>query len=155
VRNLCFLVSFTVAVWGQALKLSSVSAAAGTVAPMTLTLTSTAGQEPVALQWEISYPSPQLGTEDGAIAIGAAAKRAGKALTCQGRPRDAGTYVYRCVLVGGPEHLSNGSVAVLSFRVRATARPGPSTVLLKNVLGVSAAGEPITIDSSQADVMIR
>ena len=102
---------------------------------MTVTLTFMPGKEPVALQWEVSYPSPQLGIEDGDMAIGAAAKKAGKALTCQGRPQDAGTYVYRCVLVGGPERLSNGSVAVVSFRVRATARPGPTTVRLSNVLG--------------------
>jgi hypothetical protein len=149
------LLLLAVAVYGQALKLSPVSASAGSEAPITLTLTSTPGKEPVSLQWEISYSSPQLGIQDGDLVIGAAAKNAGKALTCRGRPQDAGTYVYRCVLVGGPERLSNGSVAVLSFRVRATARPGPTTVRLSNVVGVSAEGKPITIDSSQADVVIR
>jgi len=148
-------VSLILPVWGQALKLSPVSTAAGTVAPMTVTLTSPAGKEPVGLQWEVSYSSPQLGIESREMTIGAPPKRVGKELTCHGWPQGAGTYVYRCLLVGGSERLSNGPVAVLSFRVRATARLGPTTVRLGNALGVSAEGNPINIDSSQADVMIR
>ena len=155
VRKLCLLLSFTVPAVGQTLKLSSVSTAAGTVAPMTVTLTSPAGKEPVGLQWEVSYSSPQLGIEGREMTIGAAAKRVGKELTCHGWPQGAGTYVYRCILVVGSERFSNGPVAVLSFHVRATARPGPSTVRLSNALGASADGNPITINSSQADVMIR
>jgi hypothetical protein len=147
--------SLTAPVWGQSLMLSPVSAAAFGVASMTLTLTSTAGKEPVGLQWEVSYSSPQLGIEGREMTIDAPAKRVGKELTCHGWPPGAGTYVYRCVLVGCSERLSNGPVAVLSFRVRATARPGRTTVRLSNALGASAEGKSITIDASQADVMIR
>jgi hypothetical protein len=122
---------------------------------MTVALAAPAGKAPLALQWEISYPATQLGLGDNDIALGAAAKGVGKALTCKGWPQDAGTYIYRCVLVGGAERVPVGPVAVLSFHVRANARPGTATVRLSNALGVSADTQPIQMDSTQADVLIR
>jgi len=154
-RKLYFLLSMPGLVWGQALNLSPVSAAAGKVAPMTMTFKAPSGAEPTALQWEISYPSPQLGLEETDVAIGSAAKAAGKTLTCHGRPLDAGKYIYRCILAGGSQRVPSGPVAVFSFRVRASAQPGRATVQLSNTMGVSSDGKQTAVDSSQADILIQ
>jgi len=141
--------------WGQTVELAPVSAAAGSVASMTLTWAAPPGKSAVALEWELSYPSPQLGLEDKDIAAGSTAHTAGKALTCKGRSQDAGTYVYKCILAGGSKPLANGPAAIFFFRVRNKTRKGAATVRLSNTLGVSPEGNSIRIDPSQADVTIR
>src|SRR2546423_12874756 len=124
--------------WAQALTVSPAAGVRGSVASVVISSTFPAGSEPVALQWELSYPSPQLGLENGDLAAGSAAARAGKSLTCVGRAENAGTYVYRCILAGGGKEIPNGAAAVAAFRIRPQARPGPATVLISSALAVSA-----------------
>jgi hypothetical protein len=145
----------SVPISGHALNVSSASAGPGGVALAVISLSAPSGKEPLALQWELFYASPQLGLESEDLVIGGAAKSVGKSLTCTGRPESAGTYVYRCILGGGAERILSGPVALITFRVRATARLGPTSVRLGNVLGVNEDGIGVSIRESQADVIIR
>jgi len=139
----------------QALNISSASAGPGGVAQVVISLNAPPGKEPLALQWELSYASPQLGLESEDLVIGSAAKSAGKSLNCTGRPESAGTYVYRCILQGGAESILTGPVALVAFHVRATARLGPTSVRLDNALGVTRDGAGVSIPQNQAEVIIR
>jgi hypothetical protein len=118
-------------------------------------LDSPAGEEPQALQWEISYPSPKLGLEDGDLVAGDMAGQAGKSLVCSGRVESAAQYVYRCILAGGLKQIPNGAIAVINFRVRSRAEPGPATVRINHALAVGITGREVPIHSNEADVTIR
>jgi len=139
----------------HALRLSTISAAPGSVASVRLELDSPAGEEPQALQWELSYPSPKLGLEDGDLVAGSVATSAGKALVCAGRVESAAEYVYRCILAGGLKVVPNGAVAVINFRVRSHAEPGPATVRISNALAVTIDGKEVLLQPTEADVTIR
>jgi hypothetical protein len=142
-------------VQGQALNISSASAGPGGVAQVVISLNAPPGKEPLALQWDLSYASPQLGLENEDLVIGSAAKSAGKSLACTGRAEGAGTYIYRCILQGGTEGILTGPVALITFHVRTTARLGPTSVRLDNALGVRRDGEGVSIQQNQAEVIIR
>jgi hypothetical protein len=139
----------------HALRLSPISAAPGSIAAVRLDLDSPAGGEPQALQWELSYPSPMLGIEDGDLVAGGVASSAGKSLACAGRVESAGAYIYRCILAGGLKTVPNGTVAVINFRVRSYARSGPATVRISNALAVAADGKEVLLQPNEADVTIR
>jgi hypothetical protein len=140
---------------GPALNISSAAASPGGVAQVVISLNAPSGKEPLALQWELSYASPQLGLESEDLVIGSAAKSAGKSLTCTGRPEAAGKYVYQCILEGGAEGILTGPVAQIAFHVRTTARLGPTSVRLDNALGVRRDGAAVRIQQNQAEVIIR
>jgi len=135
--------------------LSPISAARGSVAVVRLELDSPGGQEPQALQWELSYPAPRLGIEDGDLIAGGVANAAGKSLMCAGRVESAARYVYRCILAGGLKPIPNGAVAVINFRVRAHAELGAATVRISNALAIPIDGKEVSIQPNQADVTIR
>jgi len=137
------------------LRLSPISAARGSVAAVRLELNSPAGEEVQALQWELSYPSPRLGIEDGDLVASSAASSAGKSLVCAGRVESAAGYVYRCILAGGLKVVPNGSVAVFNFRVRSHAELGRATVRINNALAVVIGGKEVAIQPNEADVTIR
>jgi hypothetical protein len=139
----------------RSLTLSPISATPGSVAAVQLALDSSAGQEPLALQWELSYPSPKLGLEDGDLVTGSAASSTGKSLSCAGRVESASEYVYRCILAGGLKPIPNGPVALINFRVRPNAKPGPATVRIRNAVAVSIDGKEAPIQPNEADVTIR
>jgi hypothetical protein len=140
---------------GKALNISSAVAGPGGVARVVISLNASLGKEPLALQWELSYASPQLGLESEDLVIGSAAKSAGKSLICTGRPEGAGTYIYRCILQGGAQGILTGPVALIAFHVRTTARLGPTSVRLDNALGVRRDGTGVSIQQNQAEVIIR
>jgi hypothetical protein len=137
------------------LRLSPVSATPGSVAKVRLELDFPAGEEPLALQWELSYPSPKLGIEDGDLVAGSAANSAAKTFVCTGRVESAGEYVYRCVIAGGLKRVYNGVVALINFRVRSYAQPGPATVRVSDAFGVAIDGKKVPIQPNEADVTIR
>lgn len=139
----------------HALILSPISATRGSVAAVRLELDSPAGEEPQALQWELSYPAPKLGIEDGDLVAGSVASSAGKSLTCAGRVESAAKYVYRCILAGGLKLVPNGTVAVINFRVRSQAELGPATVRISNALAVPINGKEVPIQPNEAEVTIR
>lgn len=136
------------------LRLSTASAAPGGVAEMRLDLDSPAGQEPQALQWEVAYPSPKLGLEDGDLTAGSVASEAGKSLICAGRVESAAEYVYRCIVAGGLKVIPNGTVALIHFRVRPHA-DGIATVRTINALAVVSDAKEVLIQPNEGVVTIR
>jgi hypothetical protein len=140
--------------YAQSLHLSAASATPSGTAAVTLSLESPPGKEPLALQWEVVYPSPQLGAEGSDFTAGQAAKASGKSLTCAGKPADADTYVYRCILAGGQKAIGNGPVATLTFHIRSAARTGTAAVQIQNAAGVSASLKKIDIGPAQVGIAI-
>jgi hypothetical protein len=141
----------------HALKFSPASTALepGSVAAIRLELDSPPGEEPQALQWELSYPSPKFGIEDGDLVAGSVASSAGKSLMCAGRVAGAAEYVYRCILAGGLERIPNGAVAIITFRVRPHAQSGKATLRNSNALAVVIDGKEIPIQPNEANITIR
>jgi hypothetical protein len=112
---------------------------AGGIAIQDLSLYSSPGESPAAIQWTFQYPTSSiksLNVEDGP-----ALAQAGKTAICAG---DGGSYT--CLAVGANDNsISNGVVA----RVTAVLSPNAAsaTILIGNPLAVSAAGRPILISS--------
>jgi hypothetical protein len=154
-RTALLLAVVSIPAWPQALKLLGPLAKAGMPVPVELSLTSPKGQEPAALQWDLAYPAPLVGTEPGDLAIGAAAQSAGKTLSCQGHAVDAGTFEYRCILAGGRKRIEDGEVAVIQFHVRPTAAHRTATVRVKNAMGVLPDGKNVAIAPLQTDIAIE
>jgi hypothetical protein len=123
------------------LALSSASPS-GETALLELSLDSSCGVTPVALQWTLR-PSPAINTlavQDGPAL--AAAKR----IVCTG---DISTYT--CIAVGlNREEIADGVVARISV-VRAQGRIA-ATLEINDAVGVSAAGELIPIEAKGAAV---
>ena len=109
----------------------------------------------VGLQWELSYPSVALGTDERDVMVGGAALAAGKTLTCSGIADDAAQYMYRCVLAGGSTPIPNGAVAQIIFRVRESARLGPATLEIRNAMSVAADGKRQDITPARADITVQ
>ena len=122
---------------------------------MRLDLDSPAGEEPQALQWEMSYPSPKLGIEEGDLVAGSAAASAEKSMVCAGRVESAAQYVYRCILAGGLKVISNGTVATIQFHVRQHAEAGPATVRISNAVAVTKDLKEHELQPCQADITIQ
>ena len=120
-----------------------------------MVLESPAGQEPVSLQFEFFYSSPKISVPDSGLEAAGVAQSAGKSLTCAGRPEDAGTYVYRCILAGGNKQLPPGPVVHIGFRVRTEAKLGKATVGLRNAQGVRADLKTIDFPSQETEVSIE
>jgi len=139
--------------WTLEVSSASVSSSGGVTA--TLLLRTPKGSEPVALQWELSYPSPQMASADKDWKLSANAQSAGKSLSCRGHAKDAGTYVYRCILAGGFSRLPEGAVAEIQFLPRAGAQPANATLHLSGVVGVAADGHTIPGKSADSNIPIR
>lgn len=137
------------------LTLSPVTADRGSVATVRLELSSPVGEEPQALQWELSYPSPRLGIEEGDLATGSAGTSADKSLVCAGWVESADEYVYRCILAGGLKPVPNGAVATIQFHVRRQAEAGPATVRISNALAATKDGKEHRLQPCQANVTIQ
>jgi hypothetical protein len=153
-RLLCaFLICLPVC--GQTLRISPLTVRRGATGTLVLSLESPAGKEPVALQFEFLYPAPQLSVDDSGLVVAGAAQTAGKSVTCAGRPEDAGTYVYRCILIGGDKRLPQGPLVRIEFRVRAEAKLGRATVKLRRAQGVGADLKGLDLPSQEADVLIQ
>ena len=141
--------------WGQTLSITRGTGAPGGVASLVLSLQFPSGRQPVALQWELSYPAAQLGTGDNDLQPAQAATASGKSLTCAGRPKDAGTYLYRCILAGGKAGIGMGAIATVKFQIRARARSGAAAVRVSNAVAVYPDGKQSKLEPVQADVTIR
>lgn len=150
-----FLLLAAVPVCAQSLKMASVSAQKGQVGTLLLAISSPDGKAPAALQWDIAYPAPKIGIGEKDIIAGGAAESSGKELTCAGRPQNAETYVYRCVLAGGTKTIPNGTVAIIKFQVRPTTLSGPVTVEVRNVEGASTQASKVEVSAVQADINVR
>jgi len=138
-----------------ALQVSPASAFRGDRAIVVISLNAKPGSPSVGLQWELSYPSVALGTDEREVVAGGAALSAGKTLTCTGIAEDAAKYMYRCVLAGGSTPIPNGPVAQIIFRVRESARLGPATLEIRNAMAVAPDGKRVDITPTRADITVQ
>jgi len=121
------------------LVLSPVVIAADGTASMDLSLYSSSGEPPAAVQWTFRYPASsisRLTVDDGPVLTSA-----GKTAICAG---DAAAY--NCLAVGGnAKAIANGVIA----KVIAVLAPGVNTaaIQISNTLASSAAGYSIPISS--------
>ena len=115
-RLFCFLPLFAAfpgsMLFAQTLQLSSTAASQGTRVVVEISLKSPQGKEPAALQWEATIPTAELNLIDKEIAIGPAAKEAGKSVTCAVKGRTDKTLTSVCILAGGRQQIQNGVRAI-------------------------------------------
>ena len=137
------------------LQISPAAAFRGDRAIVVVSLNAKHGSPSVGLQWELSYPAVSLGTDEREVVAGGAALSAGKTLTCTGVADDAATYVYRCVLAGGSTPIPNGPVAQMIFRVRESARLGPTPLEIRNAMAVAPDGKRVDITPTRADITVQ
>lgn len=101
---------------GDSLSLSSGNATSGS-ATLTLSLTSSAGYEPAALEWEFSYPSGNVASVSAAA--GTPLTAAGKTLSCY---QDPVAGLFACVAAGTNSNIiANGAVASITFTMTSLA----------------------------------
>jgi hypothetical protein len=138
---LCFLSLLAAfpasALFAQTLQLSSAAASRGTRVVIEISLKSPQGKEPAALQWESTIPTAELNLVDKEIAIGPAAKEAGKSVTCAVKGKPDKTLTSVCILAGGQQQIQNGVIALLMLKVPNEAPIGPALIHVERAIAVS------------------
>jgi hypothetical protein len=100
-------------------------------------LKSPQGKEPAALQWEATIPTTELSLIDKEIAVGPAAKEAGKSVTCAVKDKTDKTLTSVCILAGGRQEIQNGVIALLILKVPQEAPIGPARIRVERAIAVS------------------
>jgi hypothetical protein len=120
----------------QSFQIVPSTATPGGSGSLLVTLSSPTDEEPVALQWKIA-----LGTEVIAAAAdivsGDAATKAGKAVTCAPASKDTPVNSFNCVLVGGVQNISNGTIFRVKYQIKPTAAPQTLAIGISGGLAVS------------------
>jgi len=130
----------------DSLSLSSGGATPGGTVSLNLSLSSSSGSQPAAIQWTFVYSTSDIVAISASA--GAAATAAGKSLSCAGSP---GSYV--CLLTGlNGNVIQNGVVAVLS--VTLSAASSGTTISVSNPLGASASAGAIQTTATGGTVTI-
>jgi hypothetical protein len=123
--------------FAQTLQLSSAAASRGTSVVIEISLKSPQGEEPAALQWEATIPTAELSLVDKQIAIGPAAKEAGKSVTCAVKEKTDNALTSVCILAGGRQQIQNGVVALLMVKIPPAAPIGPARIRIERAIAVS------------------
>jgi len=134
---LSFLAAFPGLAFPQSLQLSSAAASRGTRVVIEISLKSPQGKEPAALQWEATIPTAELSLIDKEIAIGPAAKEAGKSVTCAVKGKTDKSLTSVCILAGGRQQIQNGVIALLMLKVPQEAPIGPARIRVERAVAVS------------------
>jgi len=134
---LAFLAVFPGLAFPQSLQLSSAAASRGTRVVIEISLKSPQGKEPAALQWEATIPTAELSLIDKEIAIGPAAKEAGKSVTCAVKGKTDKSLTSVCILAGGRQQIQNGVIALLMLKVPQEAPIGPARIRVERAVAVS------------------
>jgi hypothetical protein len=121
----------------QSLHLSSAAASRGTRVVIEISLKSPQGKEPAALQWEAVIPTGELSLIDKEIAVGPAAKEAGKSVTCAVKGKTDKALTSVCILAGGRQEIQNGVIALLMLKVPQEAPVGPARIRVERAIAVS------------------
>ena len=140
---------------GLTVSISPQSVAAGGAAGIVISLDSAALHEPITVQWQMSYPSPQIGIDDSQISLDDRLESSGKSLSCNGKPVGPGTYVYSCTVAGGSKPIAAGRLALIPLQVRLGARTGSATIAFTNISTVSADGQMRTLPDAHTSLTIR
>jgi List-Bact-rpt repeat protein len=132
--------------YGQSATLSigTASGTPGSTVSIGISLDSTPGSEPAALQWTFSY-SP---TDVSGIAwtVGAAAADAGKSISCSENS---------CILYGPNENtISNGIVAVASVWISPTTIATTIPIQITGVVAASGAGDIVPSFATSGSITI-
>ena len=129
----CYHISY-----GQStLTLSSATAPYGGTASLTLSLASTAGNQPAALQWTLSYPSASTSTL--LVNASPAVVAAGKSITC-----NAVSGGYACIAFGmNANAIPDGAVATVSVGLGSATVP--VAVNLSGGVGATPTGDVIPV----------
>jgi hypothetical protein len=139
-RLSCFLsllAAIPASAFAQTLQLSSAAASPGTRVVIEISLKSPQGKEPAALQWEATIPTAELSLIDKEIAIGPAAKEAGKSVTCAVKGKTDKALTSVCILAGGRQQIQNGVIALLMLKVPQEAPIGPARIRVERAVAVS------------------
>jgi hypothetical protein len=111
--------------------------------------------KPATLEWMMTYAAPDLLPIGPGPVIGAAARAAGKFLSCQGAWKKAPhTYSYRCLLTGGIDPVPDGTLATIRFKVRENAKGGNRSVELDQIVAANSAAKKIKVNKSNGSVVI-
>jgi hypothetical protein len=137
------------------LSVSPSSLERGGTALMVVSLQSAERDTVVALQWQLSYPSPQAGIDSQEMKAGEAALRAGKTLKCAGTADGPGAYDYACLVAGGAKPISGNPISAIPVHIRSTARPGTIKIVLTGAKAVDANGGLIELTGSEATLTIE
>ncbi len=109
-----------------------------------------ASAKATSLQWETIVPAQLMELDSRGMEIGSAARQAGKSLSCN-HPKP---YISLCVLSGGNGPIPNGSVAQLSFKLKAAPEKLHSWIRLGNVEGTTENGERLTLSDASGALMV-
>jgi hypothetical protein len=140
---------------GLTVSISPQSVAPGGAAVIVISLDSSTLNEPITLQWQMSYPSPEIGIDDDQITLDPAAESSGKSVTCSGKAVGPGTYIYSCTIAGGSKPIPGGRIALIPLQVRHTARTGTATIALTNIGTVSGGGQTAPLPDVETSLDIR
>src|SRR5262245_61888225 len=124
------------------LQVSSTTATAGATVPITLSLNSSTGTPPAALQWDLATGT---GIQAVNTTLGAAGSAGEKSLSCAG---------LRCILAGiNTNTIPNGVIAILNVTLSATAS-GNVPIQLGNIVGTAANASAMSVTSSPGTISI-
>src|ERR1700681_4572675 len=109
-----FLWLVPVALYGQTLQVQSEPAADRHSGTVVIRLESPAGQEPLALQWDLEFAATALHVDLTNPAAGDAAKTAGKSVACSLIAREKiDRFRYRCIMAGGVSVIGSGPLVTI------------------------------------------
>jgi hypothetical protein len=127
-----------VALYGQTLQIQPEPAADAHSGTVVVRLDSLPGKEPLALQWELEFAGLALHMDFQNLAVGDAAKTAGKSIACTLVAREKrDRFRYRCILAGGVRPIANGPIAIVPYTAERDGKPGHYPLKLSNGLSVS------------------
>ena len=149
-----FSLGFQPALFGQALHLSLASQQERENLALEVSLQSTSGKEPSALQWEITLPLAKLAFQNEIAAAGQAAQAAGKSVSCAIKPNNGAVQTATCVVYGGQESIRDGVVAVTRLRIPGRAKAGAARITVNHGLAVYRDLRQITLNPVEVVVKI-
>jgi hypothetical protein len=149
--RLAYLVISCMPMFGQTVPVSSVTKAPGEKVTLDIVAESQPARAPVALKWEVVFPSQLMELEGDGAEISSAAKDSGKSIQCTARA----PYRYLCILSGGAKPVADGTIAVFHFRIRSTAAAGTISLRIEKTESTTADSKKFILNDTQAQVIIK
>jgi len=129
----------------------SVTKAPGDKVTLEITADSQPARSPVALKWEVVFPAQLMEMDGDAPEIGSAAMDSGKSLQCIARR----PYRYVCTLSGGQKPIANGLIAIYHFKIRATAKPGTTSLRIEKAESTTSDSMKWPLNETEAIAIIK
>lgn len=142
--------------FAQALRLGTATAAPGEWTVMEIGWTYSPSHKMLSLQWEVLIPVARLELEgERMLRLSLAGRDAGKSLDCAVGKGGEETRVVRCVVSGGSQPIPDGTLALVSLKVREKAEPGPVRIRLDHVVAVGDNLNGVILDPSEGVLIVR